>query len=1218
MDPEEELVEDPGLTGSQIAGSAATEIGTAVGGELIAGVVGRKKKLATAGIRFASGVLGSYLAQKGVEDRDELQLGRLLAAGAANAIPVNDNVLLPSPGKTALKVSAIAGAERAYADKVDHGEVNLENVAIAAGTGGLVGGGIAKADSKYISTARKLIGKDADKIDEMIVKGTLTDSDVADSLRGVLSRKATDKEIRRTRNRLEREFLAKKLADTETPIFKTLIRARNYLLPEKSVGKGAREGYFKYKDNFERAEALSTRLQARVDKEVLDNPAIRDDVINYLEGGKMSNALADSQISGDLQQVREIEIKSMEELYRLFDETDTFKILPPEAQEVVKARMEKEISRGYRMYDTRSYRAFFDKKHGSSATEGQAKRIESEVVEEVYDSLYRKAAQAGQELDEKAISKLRKQANKHVKHLRSLFASEKRSSAQEILASLPGRFEIILDGHMPGPKERAFLGEVSTPIEKAGINTRFRVRDSIKHVAQIEADASVVRALQESGNVSTESLKGYVPLNLKTGGGKNAAGEQLYVPAETEHGIRKLYESEFAEQSAEGSAAVLSQVFGSAVALSKATKVIYNPPSYVVNFYGGVMAMASNNVHPFLNPFTNKGKVFDFDLLRNYARGANLAVSEMGSIYNAATKRTSAKTRANLVKDINEMYEYGIGNASIATNEVAAAIQNGKLGKVTEMATKPLGKLYNITDTSTRYAVWMANRNFLAGKLGKNGVKMSEEQVKRIAASITNDTYQNYNRTSRLAKLLSRKGVLPPFVTFTLELFRNTTNQVRFATEMINGDKFAKRFGIELTDAARKELASEGRKRLLALGAVLGVSAGAGSFIGNFGGVTDGETIDAEKKDDFRFFSPSYIRNKDFVATFNPKTKHGTFAATSYLFPHTTITQMLGPIIDTFKADEGEYETERTLAGLFVNEFLGEGTFVNQNLMRAIDNRKETGKTVSDKPGMQGFIDRSTYFVMETLKPGVANEYEKLMDAYKGRGDFSPAEIWMRQAGLRFSKIDMTQMAEFRIQDFTKRYSSARGNYTTNLKYKSDELSPQEIERSYQNALSEASAVYKDIEEAYNRLDSFGYSTEQKIKILKGGNVKSEDIYRIVNGMDFKPFKRGLAQSTGEQYREMAAGKSDAGVRDEIRKLRRGSASERLMSKRFDRERNRIALDERKGRSERDKLLMNMDVVTRAEMLIEMGAHIDRRLYREMARKGVITKDVRMLIRRAR
>jgi len=258
------------------------------------------------------------------------------------------------------------------------------------------------------------------------------------------------------------------------------------------------------------------------------------------------------------------------------------------------------------------------------------------------------------------------------------------------------------------------------------------------------------------------------------------------------------------------------------------------------------------------------------------------------------------------------------------------------------------------------------------------------------------------------------------------------------------------------------------------------------------------------------------------------------------------------------------------------------------------------------------------FFVFESFKPGFANEIEKFGDAYENRGDFTPSEIWLRQVGLRFQKIDMTQMAEFRIQDFTKRYSGARGTYTTNLKYKSDELTPEEIERSYREALTVSEEVYKDIEEAYNRLDSFGYSTDDKIKILRGGNVKSEDIYRIVNGMDFKPFKRGLSATTGEQYQEFTVGKDESQIKREINQMKRGTPTEAITASRFERERNRIKNDERKGRTPKDKLLMNMDVVSRAQMLIDMGVNQDRSLYFEYKRKGVITKDVRMLLRRAR
>ena len=1227
MESEEEIIE-PGLTKTQVVGSAATEIGAAVGGEFLAKAISASRAAARAkkdknkkrvekagavmkaGVRFASGALGSFLAQKGVEDKEELGLGRMLLAGAANAVPIGDKLGV-EPGKVALKTGIVAGAERAGIGYFDEGEIDPVDTLMAAGTGGLLGGAIAKVDAKYLSTAHKVLGKDADEIDRMISVGELTDDDVASALKNVLTRDATEREIKKTRNRLEREFLANNLADKETPIRSTLIKARNYFLPEKTIGPEAREGYFKYKDSMERAEAISTRLQQRVDKEVISDPGIRDDIVNYLAGGEMTNKLAQRGISGDLRQMREIEIESMSDMYDLFETTDQFNILPPEVQNTLKARMQTEIDRGYRMYDTKSYRAFYNKKWNADA------ELKAEASEEVFDSLFRKAVANGEEVDEKALRKMKSDTKKHMEHLESMFVSQAPSSSKELVSSLPGRMEIVLDGHMPGPRERAFLGEVTSNLESPGVSVKYRLRDTIRHKAAIESQISVMNSLKETGQLSTKSLPGYVPLKLPGNSGKNKNGDQLFIPVDTDHAIGKLHEKEFADQLAEGTSGVINQLYGSLVGLSKAAKVIYNPPSYSVNAIGGALSMASNNVHPL---FKN-GKLYDSSVFKDYFRGANLASAELDGLYGKVTKKSKAETRKALIADIDEAYKYGIGNASIASNEVSDAIANGKIGNLSRKLTDSVGKAYNITDTATRYAIWKSNQNMITRKLVKNGVSMTEDQVKRMAASITNDTYQNYARTNRLGKLLSRKGILPPFVTFTLELFRNTTNQIRYAYEMIQGDKFAKRFGFELNDAARSALASEGRARLAALTAVLGVSAGATSLIGTGSDYLTSEqkTLDPDKKDDFRFFSPEYIRNKDFHATFNEKTKTGTFAATSYLFPHATITQMLAPMGDAIlNGEEDEYETARTLSNLFVQEFLGEGTFINQNLMRAIDNRKETGKTVSDNPGWQGFLDRMKFFVFESFKPGFANEFEKFANAYADRGDFTPSEIWLRQAGLRFQKIDMTQMAEFRIQDFTKRYSGARGTYTTNLKYKSDELTPEEIERSYREALTVSEEVYKDIEESYNRLDSFGYSTDDKIKILRGGNVKSEDIYRIVNGMDFKPFKRGLSATTGEQYQEFTVGRDESEIKREINRMKRGTPTEAITASRFERERNRIKNDERKGRTPKDKLLMNMDVVSRAQMLIDMGVNQDRSLYFEYKRKGVITKDVRMLLRRAR
>lgn len=89
---------------------------------------------------------------------------------------------------------------------------------------------------------------------------------------------------------------------------------------------------------------------------------------------------------------------------------------------------------------------------------------------------------------------------------------------------------------------------------------------------------------------------------------------------------------------------------------------------------------------------------------------------------------------------------------------------------------------------------------------------------------------------------------------------------------------------------------------------------------------------------------------------------------------------------------------------------------------------------------------------------------------------------FLRQIGARITKIDFNQMAIRRVQDFAERYSDARGNYTTDYKYKflENKISEDDINRSYQEGVKNAEAAFLRIEEAYSRLDSLGFSVEEK------------------------------------------------------------------------------------------------------------------------------------------
>jgi hypothetical protein len=115
--------------------------------------------------------------------------------------------------------------------------------------------------------------------------------------------------------------------------------------------------------------------------------------------------------------------------------------------------------------------------------------------------------------------------------------------------------------------------------------------------------------------------------------------------------------------------------------------------------------------------------------------------------------------------------------------------------------------------------------------------------------------------------------------------------------------------------------------------------------------------------------------------------------------------------------------------------------------------------------------------------------------------------------------------------------------------------------------------------------------------------------------MDFEPFKKGVPESIQDQYDRIIEGKTNAEKVNEIKKLYRGDAADRIKAERFRAEMKRRQTNQKYSRSAQDLLLMNLNASDRADLLIEMNAHIDRSLYLEMRRKRIITKDVERLLR---
>jgi len=1207
---------EPDATGAQIAGSAVTEIGGNILGEILTQTLGRrlpagaKKELSKLAGRFVSGAASSALAQK-VEGKEDLSLGRMIAGGVVNNMLTKVKAPLTSPVvRDAAKSAVLAGSERAIADVIDEGEVNPLDIAIAAGTGGLLGTAVGKAQYKFSDSDKvaTLIGKNANEIDELIAKGEVGKEDLNELLEDALGRPVSQRDLDRTAERMIRERTAQAMQSSQNPVPRMISDIKSFIAPTKAL-KGVRnfrEDYLNFADKIQSAEALSTRLQNAIDKTIMAKPHLADDINDYLDGMPLSDALLDEGIAGDLQSFRSIETEALSELESILKDSNELDFLDGDSKAAVLNRLAI-VSKSHRSFDTQQYKAFTNKEFV------QNKISEEEVLEEVTGSLVMQGIDP-----EKAA----KDASKHVKHIKSLFAKATdkgtgRSKQADLLVSLPGRFEKVIGGHAPGPKERAFLGEVDQPFLASGLKARFRIRESIRHLANMESDVKLKQGLEEAGLISTVKTEDSIEFSPKYTQGTDAQGNQLYVPYEAGKAIHRLYETGFNRQAADEASNVLAQIYGIGVTGSKAAKVIFNPPSYAVNLIGGQASMLSNGIIP------NIGK--------NYREGASLAFREVHSLYNSGAKLSKGQkkisdpaVREKISNDMAEMYKYGIGNATIAANEVADAINNGKMGDIARGLTAGAGKLYSITDTATRFTIWKHNQKRLTDILNAgDALSANRDQIKRIAAEITNDTYQNYARTWSLGRKLSRAGILPPFVTFTLELARNTGNQISYALRMINGDAFAQKFGIELNETSRDLLRAEGYKRLMYLAGTMSLAYGASSLVGDAIGKMSGnagDRVDPRDMESFRFFSPSYMRNQDIVATYNPKTKTGTSAATSYLFPHTMFTGLVKSAVAQAQNPFIEADAEKNVQsalGAVIDNLVGEGTFIGQNLYRALDNRDVYGKVITDKEGAAKFGALLKEFAFETFKPGFVNEGSRLYKASKGLGDYSVEEVLMRQMGARLTKVDFNQMAKFRVQEFVQGYSNARGSYTTDAKYKADQLTEEQLEQSYRRAVQQAEVSYDRIAESFERLKAFGYTEEDRINLLREAGVRSTDIFRIVRGMQFEPFQRGVQKTLGEQYTEIAEGKNRRETLAEIRALRSGDAQSKFLAESLQREHNRRINDEKRGRTPQDKLLMNMSILERVRVLKSMGVHRNRALFSEMKRKGVINKEVGKLLRSA-
>lgn len=623
----------------------------------------------------------------------------------------------------------------------------------------------------------------------------------------------------------------------------------------------------------------------------------------------------------------------------------------------------------------------------------------------------------------------------------------------------------------------------------------------------------------------------------------------------------------------------MQDLYSTAVGLSKATKVLLNPPAYAVQAYGNAFTLAGMGVNPF----------------QNLRKAGRLAFAEYGGLENVLSP-AGKKERIAFLKEVNDMTKYGIKGANIVESDIRDAFERGIFSDLTEKPVGFFGKLYSVPDTMGRYIGWKAQQKVLK----KTFPGLGEEEYKRLGAEMINDTYQNYDRLSELVKKASRAGIMPQFASFTAEFVRNQYNQAKTIKQMLTGT-FGKDLGIDLnrlgySDAQKaaslKAMRVEGAKRAAALGTLYAGTAATIDAINADGGVTDGN--EKSIKESFA----SWDQGKSLAIRMSEDGKSGTYANVSYIAPIA-----LG--IAAYDAAMSDKPLEG-LRDMVVQEFMGEGTFVNRSMMQAINNRNERGQKITySENDVEKAKELLGYFVSEAFTPGISREYNKLSEALKGNGDLSVMDVLKRQLGYRMNTFNLAENNKFYMMDHK---ANADGNAKAYNKAKdANNLSPEQLEEVYQKANAGRRESMDMIARRNQNLINTNHTEQERIQVMKDAGIGTKDILNVLRGT-YRDLPRTKLSSITDQY-ELIEGDEKEKRRKIMEILKEDRVTGKALLDKWDRER---AAD-RKNLSPQENLLMRLDVRERVE---EIMSHPNPDGYlKQLRRKGIATKKVVELVR---
>ena len=921
--------------------------------------------------------------------------------------------------------------------------------------------------------------------------------------------------------------------------------------PSKVLGNDIVNEIQMAKGTINRAQELGNRVKRVVGRLEKKDPTVRESLDVFLKGGEMAPSL--DPVKVELIKWRETIRELQGTLLQGMDD-EVFEGLSKAGQKEVRETIEASIEQGYL---TQTYKIFQDPDYRPTKAQEDAalKEIQLKIM---------MGADAGTMTGSQAEDLARKQMD----HLRKSSARQRKAEGRQQGAVKESK-GILRERSNPGPAERAWLGEVTDPKERA-----FSTANRLARLASSKAeDVAIAKFLLDSGVATRRPANpDQVQMKFRTIEGDSS----VFIDPEVAHSLDMMRFGE-ANTVKSGIAGYLDRIWNTWVGTSKSTKVLLNPESYTVNLFGAVASTISSGIIP-------------------TPKGFRAALSDFGSLDDLLSGKNTVGRRA-LLDDIDKMNQYGLKPKSVNAADIEQNVIRGLegLNKSLKGGIKAtmdwFGKAYSVGDTSMRYVVWKGNQR----QLKKMFPDYSVAEIEAAAARLTNNTFQNYDKLSNVIRQVSRAGLADQFVPFTAELTRNMYNQGKYVAQMTAGT-FGKDIGLDPTRANKTQMRLQGVKRGAALAAVTAGTDAAITQYNELKGVTE------KDEEQFGFsIAPEWDSSKRLIIIPDETGRKGRYVNPSYLVPQCMAAQ-------AFEAGFSGSPVSQ-LAEFVKDQYLGApGTFPVRAIGQIISGRDLNGKLISVDPRTQEVAkDVMGVIYDETLKPGAQNTIERWSDSLSGIGDRTIKDNALRMLGIRDYQWDAEKSFTNKLREISEPMRQAKGTYSSALrKFTDNNIPREELDATYEE-MNTARRLNMDImRQHYLNLGggTWKYSQDERIVMMKEAGVSSADILDVIEGT-YTDMPLVKEESTSQIYDDIPGG-----TKEKTAYLRKLAKTDPSLARKL------IAIHTKSDNlTEKEHLIRTLSPQRRADRLIEMGAHKNRALMREMMLKNIANPEVRRIIK---